>query len=637
MAKFNQHKMIKEIEDGKYKYKSLYYILRSLEALRIGVNYGSSFLIPFINMSAGNGNITGAVTGLGLLLSRDGIYSTLDAMQSQISMKFEIARQEYMMNNQLKLLQRSKGVVTEETTINQEINGKIIETKQQRVIQNPEIASKIGKYFTTSSQRKDRLPGMITEMGASALAFAGAIGTTLSTGGNPIQTVLALAAGIGVGAGSMIYANRKRKINRKQGIEAESKAELYRNELLNTEPVNETDKEFIVSRAVLSNIDASKIWNRMRTTYNKVDILNNLVFSGALASLCLGQIGGIINLTPQTVLGMTSMIYFYSDILGKISRSIRSVKDLTEMRQDYKQTGEIVKDIAEQIEHKKDRLHAVDSEFETLHIKDFEGKFYAKTSGTEDVYKEHRLFVAELQLKKGETVLISGESGSGKTTLFKMLRNGDINNTGSILVDEKERVDNIGNTALFYTPTIHLSNSEDVLHEITCGRSIEDLSEEKRKRLREILKGLKLEDMSNNLVFRNDGLKLLSQKTYDEFSVGQQQRLVLAKMLYLLNDEHQMVILDEPTANLDKESAEQVFQFITRFCNRDKQRIILMSSHQTDIATRYADKRYHIENGILKEVPIERNFQEPKKEASLVREPSRTLDKKRDMEPEYYI
>lgn len=636
MANSNQHETIKAIENGKYKNKSLYYVLRALEVVGIGVSYGSSFLIPFINASAVAGNMTSAVIGLGALLSRESIDSALQLVQQRLNIKFELSRQEYMTKQKLDLLEKSKGIVTEETTINQEIDGDIVESKQERALKLPEIASKISKYFSTVTDKQDRMPGILTNMGASILAFGGAIITTASSGGNPAQTLLTLATATGVGAASMIYTNKKRKAIRKEGIIADSKSDLYTNELLNTEPINKEDKEFIVNRTVQSVINSNKIWSKMRKTYANVDVLNSAVFGGALASLCLGQLAGITTLTPQSILGITSMVYFYSDIISKVGRSIRSVKDLTEISQDYKQTEAIMQDLSEQIETKKDLLHTVDREFTSIHIKDFEGKFYSRTSSTDEVYKAHRLSVPDLRMEKGETILVSGESGSGKTTLFRMIRDGNINNTGSIALDGEEKIDNIGNASLFYTPTIHLSNSENVLHEITCGKSVGDLSKEERAKLLRICKGLKLDDVSGNSIFQNEMMKTLSQKTYDEFSVGQQQRLVLAKMLYLLNDEHQMLILDEPTANLDKESANQVFEFINQFCNEDRKRIILMCSHQLDIASRHSDRRYDIKNGVLQEVPIERPIYTREKE----NEPAIAKPEKvhtRVAEPEYYI
>jgi len=93
----------------------------------------------------------------------------------------------------------------------------------------------------------------------------------------------------------------------------------------------------------------------------------------------------------------------------------------------------------------------------------------------------------------------------------------------------------------------------------------------------------------------------LEQKTFSDFSEGQKQRLVLAKILYLMDNEHQVMIFDEPTANLDEITSEQVFKFIIDFCNRDKERMIMITSHNTSIAQRYADKVYEISNGVLTE------------------------------------
>ena len=58
---------------------------------------------------------------------------------------------------------------------------------------------------------------------------------------------------------------------------------------------------------------------------------------------------------------------------------------------------------------------------------------------------------------------------------------------------------------------------------------------------------------------------------------------------------------------LDDVSASKTLKFIIEFCNRDKERIILMCSHQEDISSKYANRRYHISGGVLREVLVQRN------------------------------
>jgi ABC-type transport system involved in cytochrome bd biosynthesis fused ATPase/permease subunit len=70
------------------------------------------------------------------------------------------------------------------------------------------------------------------------------------------------------------------------------------------------------------------------------------------------------------------------------------------------------------------------------------------------------------------------------------------------------------------------------------------------------------------------------------FSNGQNQRLILAKILYWLDDEIDVVVLDECTSGLDDKSetdsadAERILKYIVDFCNKDKKRIVIISTHQ---------------------------------------------------------
>ena len=81
--------------------------------------------------------------------------------------------------------------------------------------------------------------------------------------------------------------------------------------------------------------------------------------------------------------------------------------------------------------------------------------------------------------------------------------------------------------------------------------------------------------------------KWMREKRFNQsLSNGQKQRLILAKMLYWLNDDIDVIVLDECTSGLDDKSktdsadAERILEYIVRYVNSDKKRIVIISTNQ---------------------------------------------------------
>ena len=79
----------------------------------------------------------------------------------------------------------------------------------------------------------------------------------------------------------------------------------------------------------------------------------------------------------------------------------------------------------------------------------------------------------------------------------------------------------------------------------------------------------------------------MKQKQFDQsLSNGQKQRMILAKMLYWPDAKIDVLVLDECTSGLDDKSetdsadAERILEYIVRFANSDKKRIVIISTHQ---------------------------------------------------------
>ena len=75
------------------------------------------------------------------------------------------------------------------------------------------------------------------------------------------------------------------------------------------------------------------------------------------------------------------------------------------------------------------------------------------------------------------------------------------------------------------------------------------------------------------------------RKFEHSLSNGQKQRLILAKLLYFLDDNIDALILDECTSGLDDDDknhidACDVLEYIVKYSNKDKKRIVIISTHQ---------------------------------------------------------
>ena len=78
----------------------------------------------------------------------------------------------------------------------------------------------------------------------------------------------------------------------------------------------------------------------------------------------------------------------------------------------------------------------------------------------------------------------------------------------------------------------------------------------------------------------------MKEKKFEHsLSNGQKQRLILAKLLYFLDEDIDALILDECTSGLDDDDSNHidacdVLEYIIRYSNKDKKRIIIISTHQ---------------------------------------------------------
>lgn len=215
-----------------------------------------------------------------------------------------------------------------------------------------------------------------------------------------------------------------------------------------------------------------------------------------------------------------------------------------------------------------------------------ENLYYKYPIGQNDVLKNINLTV-----KKGEFYAVIGKNGSGKTTLCNAIRGfiphfhkGDIK--GEVYINGKAVSESdIGKLSLevgfvFQNPFTQISGIKNtVFEEIAFG--LENLGIEKN----EII------DRVNNIIDLLD-IRYLAAKNPNELSGGQKQRVALASIVVMEPD---ILVIDEPTSQLDPLGTEEVFKIIKLM--KEKGKTIVLVEHKIDMIAEYADKVVFMDNG----------------------------------------
>ena len=196
-----------------------------------------------------------------------------------------------------------------------------------------------------------------------------------------------------------------------------------------------------------------------------------------------------------------------------------------------------------------------------------------------------------IEIKKGEFWAVIGKNGSGKTTFCNMLRRfvpdfykGEL--TGKITLEDKELKDysqkelvqKIG--FVFQNPFTQISGVKDtVFEEIAYG--LENLGLDKEEIISRVEKILKLLEIE----------KLRDRNPYD-LSGGQKQRVALASIIAMNPD---VLVIDEPTSQLDPKGTEDIFKIINLMANEGK--TIILVEHKLELIAEYAENILVLDEG----------------------------------------
>ena len=196
------------------------------------------------------------------------------------------------------------------------------------------------------------------------------------------------------------------------------------------------------------------------------------------------------------------------------------------------------------------------------------------------------LHKVNLEFKKGEFVVITGESGSGKTTLLNIISGLDSYEDGEMYFNNKEtsyfddsdwekyRKDEIA----FIFQNYNLIDSYTVLENVMVTYTIAGYSlKEAKEKAIEVLKLVGLESHIN-------------QKA-TQLSGGQKQKVAIARALA---KETNIIIADEPTGNLDTENSIMVLDILKQV---SKDKLVIVVSHNQNIIDPYMTRKIRLRDG----------------------------------------
>ena len=194
-----------------------------------------------------------------------------------------------------------------------------------------------------------------------------------------------------------------------------------------------------------------------------------------------------------------------------------------------------------------------------------------------------------LTIQQGEFVALMGPSGSGKTTLLNLIAGLDQPTEGEVTV-AGERIDRLSGTRLANWRARHIGFVFQFYNLLPV------LSAEKNVEVPLLLTKLSAKQRRQNVQAALQLVGLADRATHKptELSGGQQQRVSIARALVA---DPTLLVCDEPTGDLDRESAEEILKLL-QMLNRTQGKTIIMVTHDP-LAADHASRTLHVDKGYL--------------------------------------
>lgn len=191
-----------------------------------------------------------------------------------------------------------------------------------------------------------------------------------------------------------------------------------------------------------------------------------------------------------------------------------------------------------------------------------------------------------LSFDVGEFVVITGESGSGKTTLLNVISGLDSYEEGELYIEGKETSHYLASDFEEYRKKYigNIFQNFNLVNSYTVYQNVELI-------LR--INGYKKEDIRRKVpaILERVGLSQYAKTKVSRLSGGQKQRVSIARALA---KDTAIVVADEPTGNLDSESAEGIAQLLSEI---SKDKLVIVVTHNYEQFEQYATRKIKMHDG----------------------------------------
>ncbi len=198
------------------------------------------------------------------------------------------------------------------------------------------------------------------------------------------------------------------------------------------------------------------------------------------------------------------------------------------------------------------------------------------------------LWDISLEIAEGDFVFLAGASGAGKSTLLKLLFREEDPSEGKVIVGAQDlaRLNRRGVARLRRTIGLVFQECK-LLGRLSAIQNVALAAEV-------IGSPMKASRIKAYQLLRELGLRERHDSPAFSLSAGEQQRVAIARALI---NEPRLVLADEPTGNLDAETADEIMRLLLRM--RERGSTVIVATHDLGIIERYGSRVLYLQRGRL--------------------------------------
>jgi general L-amino acid transport system ATP-binding protein len=213
----------------------------------------------------------------------------------------------------------------------------------------------------------------------------------------------------------------------------------------------------------------------------------------------------------------------------------------------------------------------------------------------------HALRGIDMEVQKGEKIVIFGPSGSGKSTFIRTINRLEEHQRGPIIVDGIELTHDVKNIAAIRQEIGMVFQSFNLFPHLTVLRNVTLAPLQVRRRSKEDAEKAAMQ------LLERVGIPEQAEKYPGQLSGGQQQRVAIARALAM---QPKIMLFDEPTSALDPEMIAEVLDVMTELAESGM--TMLVVTHEMGFAREVCDRMVFFDEGqVVEEGTPEQIFENP--------------------------